>query len=262
MIKQARQLLRKWRYHWMNRDFKPYVTTIEVNGDRYRFLIADIVGKQWYEDPSPREDPELRFIQQRVLQPGQHVIECGAHHGMFALVFAKAVGPNGSVTAIEASPASAETCRRNVELNGFSNIDVLGCAVSDRPGQLSTTGDSNLEVIQGTHGLHVVDAVTLDSIVSTPPDVIKIDIEGFEVQALRGMRETIERHHPHLLIEVHTDLLPHYGVGVADVLAFVDPAHYELYIQWDDAEAPVPYDRRQPITKRVHLFALRKPTLH
>lgn len=256
--KQARQLLRNMRFRWRNRNFAPYDTTIEVNGDSFRFHIADIVGKQWYQDSSPREDPELRFIQQRVLKPGMHVVECGAHHGMFALVFAREVGPGGSVIAIEANPAGAEVCRRNAALNGFDNIEVLACAVSDQEGTVSTTGDSNMEVIQNQVAVHVVPAKTLDSIVKVPPDVIKIDIEGYEVQALRGMRQTIDRHHPHLLIELHTDLLPNYGVSVADVMAFIDPRFYDLHIQWNDADAPVPYDRSQAITKRVHLFALRR----
>ena len=256
--KRVRQLLRSLRFKWRNRRFEPYDTTIQVNGDSFRFHIADIVGRQWYQDPSPREDPELRFIQQRVLKPGMHVVECGAHHGMFALVFARAVGPTGSVLAIEANPVGAEVCRRNAALNGLTNIKVLACAVSDKEGTLSTTGDSNLEVIQNQVRVHQVPAKTLDSLVDVAPDVIKIDIEGYEVQALRGMRQTLERHHPHLLIELHTDLLPNYGAAVEDVMAFIDPAVYELYIQWNDADAPMPYQPSQAITTRVHLFALRR----
>ena len=41
-------------------------------------------------------------------------------------------------------------------------------------------------------------------------------------------------------------------------MAFIDPSFYELYIQWNDAQEPVPYDPRQTITNRVHLFALRR----
>ncbi len=256
LVKGARQLLRHFRYALGNIGFSPHITTFTVNGEDFQFQISDSIGKQWYEDTSPREDPELRFICDQVLRPGQKIVDCGAHHGMFALVFARRVGAQGKVLAFEPSPLSAATCRKNAEINQLDNIEVVECALSDRAGQVATTGDSNLEILAVPVSTHMVETAVLDDFLSFVPDVIKIDIEGFEVQALRGMRRTIERFHPSLLVEVHTDLLENYGVTVDDVLEFMSPDFYDLWVQWDSALPPVPFDREQKIDKRVHLFAL------
>jgi FkbM family methyltransferase len=256
VYKQLRQRLRQYRYHWRNRNFKPYVQTINLAGDTFPFKFSDIVAQEWYsEKQRPYQEFEMKFIRNRILKPRMRIIECGPHHGLYTIAMARAIGDEGQVLALEASTTTSQICRQNVELNNLHNVEVKNEAVSDKNGFLSTTGDSNVEIINGFSTSNFVTAIPLDFYYDFKPDFIKIDIEGFEVMALRGMPRLLQTL-PALEIEIHTDLLKNYNTSVNQLIDCLAPMSYSYFIQWSDLSEPIPYKLSQDITKRVHLFAL------
>jgi FkbM family methyltransferase len=128
-------------------------------------------------------------------------------------LLARAVGPTGKVFAFEALPANQERLRGNLSLNSIENIKLISKAVADKSGTIafmvhSSGGMGKISESDGAHSNKIsVDAVSLDEFViqsnNLPPQLIKMDIEGGEVLALRGMSRLLKEARPVLLIELH-----------------------------------------------------------
>jgi len=254
--RKIRQTLRKVRFDFRNSRFTPYVEKKNVDGIAFDFLIGDVVGQDWYGGGNSLS-PEMRFIRDHILQEGDVVLECGAHHGYTTILFANWVGDKGKVVAFEAAPGSADILQANIELNNLKNVIVEKKAVSSREGSVFITDESNCEVISGKSGQAPVEATYLDKYRHLTPTFLKIDVEGFEVEVLKGAKEILKSS-PKLAIEVHADWLRYYKCSAEDVFRLIDEQSYTLWIQWNDEDEPELYDGRSSISQRVHLFAVPK----
>jgi len=148
------------------------------------------------------------------LKTGDTFVDVGANSGLFALHAAKAVGPAGTVLAIEPNPAMLERLRFNIEANGFTNVEVAGVAIGDTSGKATLHivskqhGRSSMHPVPGGNTLLTVPLEPLLSVLSSRRIdkicAMKIDIEGFEDRALIPFYETApERLWPqHILIEI------------------------------------------------------------
>lgn len=215
------------------RRFRPYLARHQFGARPYQVWIADPTSRAWYD--GDRELPgEFRFLADRgQLRPGARVFDLGAHQGVIALMLAELVTPGGSVIAVEASPANAEAARRNVQLNEARTVRVINAAVADRIGQIAFAPRSNGHVAARSAGAVVhVDTVTVDSLSAQhgPPHVVCIDVEGYELHALRGAHDTLARHRPDLFVEVHAGCgLEQFGGSVREVVSAI-PDGYDLYV--------------------------------
>ena len=158
---------------------------------------------------------ELDFVRATV-QPGDAVIDLGAHIGAYTLRLARLVGPTGRVTAVEPCDAHVECLRRSVSANGFDAwTDVVQAAASDVSGgawlRYPPSGSSS------AHGWlddrHDGDGeptrtIAIDDMIEGTVRFIKVDVEGAEGRALRGASRLLERSRPTLLVELHPHLLP------------------------------------------------------
>jgi len=158
-------------------------------------------------------EPEEQETLVRYLRSGHVFYDIGANVGFFAILAARLVGTTGKVYAFEPFPQSTEAIRKNAALNGFEQIvEVWQGAVSDRSGvgRLSIQGECNTFRLADnaepnrsiTVPLYVIDELVVEGKIR-PPDLVKIDVEGHEVQVLRGMREAVRRYRPVILCEVH-----------------------------------------------------------
>jgi len=151
----------------------------------------------------------------RHLGPGDVVYDIGANLGFFSLVAARLIGPEGRVYAFEPAPENAAAIRRNAELNLIENVVVIPRAVSSRPGisRLQIVDDQSWSRLEefgahpDTERVLEVETVTIDELVAAgelpPPALVKVDVEGAELAVLEGMRETIDRHRPAIVCELH-----------------------------------------------------------
>jgi len=185
-----------------------------------------------------RVDPEYRHLawnaeeyaaMKAAVRPGAVVLDAGANIGAYTLLFATWAGGSGRVIAFEPATASRTGLARHLRLNGLeARVTIRAEAISDRRGEASfvedsTHGDNRL-VAHAVAGSRTVPSTTIDDVCSDlglEPDVIKIDIEGAELAALRGARQTIAARGgaPAVFVELHPATWPSLGVTRADIEA-------------------------------------------
>lgn len=138
----------------------------------------------------------------RVMKPGMHIADIGAHAGYFTRLYAKLVGPTGTVYAFEPDPENYALLERNTR--NLKNVKRYPLAISDREGSVdfyeteNNTGCHSLVPAGFRPNKITVQATTLDALVRSGEisniDFLKMDIEGAEPMALQGMKETIASH--------------------------------------------------------------------
>jgi FkbM family methyltransferase len=152
----------------------------------------------------------------QTLKPGMNVVDIGGNIGYYAMLEARMVGPTGMVIAIEPMPKNSEQLCKNVQGNGYQQIHIHKVAIGDRNGTASMyiSEKSNwhsLHRLPSSKGQIQVPVCTLDSLLMpydlSSVDLVRMDLEGYEVAVIKGMRRTLEKHSPRLLVELHPDLL-------------------------------------------------------
>lgn len=160
-----------------------------------------------------------REIQRRVV-PGMVAYDLGANLGYLTVLLARCVGKVGQVYAFEPLPANLTRLERSLELNGLQGrVRVVPAAVAERRGRqrFMVHNSGGMGKLRGSGGREVeylqdieVETVNLDGYLENSnhpaPDVIKMDLEGGEVMALPGMRETLRRYQPELFLELHGEI--------------------------------------------------------
>ena len=146
----------------------------------------------------------------RYVKPGMTVFDVGANFGYYTVLFAAGVGPLGRVIAIEPVPATAALLNDTVELNGFSGftrvVTAAATAGSSREVHLFVPQrePKNSAIIgEPRDGSIVVPSCTIDELAAELDrvDLVKIDVEGAEIDVILGMSETIKRCRPSVLLE-------------------------------------------------------------
>jgi FkbM family methyltransferase len=157
------------------------------------------------------------------VKPGDVILDCGAYRGETALWFGRLVGPTGRVIAFEPVEEHVAALRRNLVLNrdrALAPVDIVGAAVSSRSGPLQFNSTAESSSRADPNGEHTVPAVTLDETVARlrldHVDFVKMDIEGGEVDALKGARATLKSYAPRLATSVY-----HRPRDLPDVVAVI-----------------------------------------
>jgi FkbM family methyltransferase len=215
--------------------------TVKVRGN---FEVTFVIDAR-LEDPIGRVVAESgRYgvdgtseLMMHLLRPGDTLLDVGAHIGTFSL---PAAVMGCRVLAIEGSARNAELLQAAAACNGFDRLRVVHAAASDREGLLSFCPC-------GPHG-HVVGAVepadlprrevralAVDDLLADlgwqRVHIVKIDVEGWEPQAVRGMARLLAGDDaPMLLFESNAAGLERYGHTPADVLASLERFGYRNYL--------------------------------
>ncbi len=134
----------------------------------------------------------------RLIRPGDTVCDCGANIGVYAILAARRVGPTGRVLCFEPETSNANLLERNIAANAVTNIDLIRFGLSDAAGEARLHLSENAgqhSLVDSGGATQVITLRTLDDAVgeATTVDVIKLDVEGADVRALRGMQATIAR---------------------------------------------------------------------
>ncbi len=179
-----------------------YKMVLETSDQGFaRHLMLDGYWESW----------ATRFLASR-LRPGMTVVDVGANYGYYTLLFGGSVVPGGQVIAVEPNPAIARVLRQNVELNGFAGYTAIHeVALGDRQEAAMRFFVPQGEPKNGLLAQHVVDRpgetievpmTTLDEILGERRvDLIKIDAEGGEPGIIMGMKGTMARCRPAVLVE-------------------------------------------------------------
>lgn len=168
-------------------------------------------------------EPYVAAVFEERLQAGDCMLDVGANIGIFTMHAAHRVGPAGRVIAVEPIESNRQLIHAAQRQNGFAQVEVIAAAASDRRELIElrthvTTSNSATPAAAGPRlrspiGGRTVLAPTvlLDDALAMLPrlDLVKIDIEGMEPRALRGLRATLARLRPALITEFHPQAIEH-----------------------------------------------------
>jgi FkbM family methyltransferase len=188
------------------------------------------------------ETNEVAFVRS-ILQPGMTVLDLGAHHGLYTLLASKRVAPGGKVFAFEPSPRERRALRQHVLLNLCRNVTIQGLALG------SENTRANLFVVEGSqtgcNSLRPPDVfcVTspvrvrvirlddwLDSQRIDQVDFIKLDVEGAELDVLKGAERLLNRRpRPVILAEVQDVRTIPWGYRANEVLLHLHDRGYKWF---------------------------------
>lgn len=175
-----------------------------------------------------------------VLRPGDVFYDIGANVGYLTIVGAKLVGPRGKVYAFEPVPTNIAALRRNLSLNNFATVSIVQQAVSSTAGRqqlilAADPGGAALSVADrppDAAGAMDVEVTTLDlflqQVGGRPPGLVKIDVEGAEINVLQGMAMTIERCRPAVLVEIDGPTNAHVQVKAKVCADFLKARGYQI----------------------------------
>lgn len=202
----------------------------QVNGEQVRMAPR---WARYY--PCDYEPVKQRFLREHCRR-GSTVLDIGAHIGLYTVLMARYVGEEGHVLAFEPTPATRRHLRRTVRLNRLPNVEVRGEAISGTKGDawLYDTRDpvsnaNSLAPIQRARSQVPVRTVVLDDLaLANPVSCIKMDIEGAELDALRGAKALMERDRPALTIEIHPVQLAVAGKEAVEIWDFLHAMGYVL----------------------------------
>ncbi len=204
-------------------------------------IILDLNIGDWVQENlfflGEYEDAELKFTE-KSLNPGDVFLDIGANIGLYSLYAFKSVGNSGRVISFEPLKVNFNTLSHNVSINNARNIVLENIGISDREGEIEILYDEH-EANLGMASSYLSDyshsqkiaTISIDQYMDRNPvekvDFIKIDIEGGEYQALLGMKNTLIKHSPILLIEINEEVLSRTPHNEKDILMFLKDLGYE-----------------------------------
>ena len=223
-------------------------------GDLYRRVFGTVMeiesgpGKGMLFDGGP-DTPRFasgqyeRPVQEAItslLQSGGVCYDIGANLGFFSLIFGRLVGISGTVYAFEPVPQNASMIERNSRLNGIINIKVLRLALA--------RDDGNSELLLARHvggavlknvgvppdfaGSLMVKTAAVDTLVESqqikPPRIVKIDVEGAELDVLQGMERVLRRWKPTVILELDDETAAGCEEKVSVCQSFLHNLNYRI----------------------------------
>jgi FkbM family methyltransferase len=229
---------------------KTYV--VEFNSHSVSFLTDTPYTKWWFHRNRRRgmrngwHEPPVTFLLERLARVSSGFVDIGAHLGYFSILFAS--GAERRSLAIELDPANFAELKRGVAFQPTAirqRIEVVHCGISDVGGTVylpaagSLSPSRSIAAAGRIEDRQAVEITTLDEILRSrrlAPDVVKIDVEGFEVKVLTGATDTISEFKPVLIIEIHPQELRKLNDEPSMVTRFLRNRGYMIFA-FDDHRA-------------------------
>lgn len=189
----------------------PLETEIHITHNGLMITLPDIASIRMFQN-----DYEQWIWNYLKLNEGDVFLDVGAHVGRYTLALAKLVKNRGKVIAIEPHPKNYELLVKNIRKNRFTNIIALNIAAWNKRDEIELFIGNKSGVHSLKHDLQVwhgfstkrssvtVLAKPLDEIlmeIGLRPNWIKIDVEGAEIEVIKGLEKTLKNNHPKIMIE-------------------------------------------------------------
>lgn len=196
----------------------------------------------------PKEDPTIEqliyergvyelgtvSVLQQYLKPGDCFVDVGANIGFLTLVASNIVGPNGKVISFEPVTSHFKQLEENINRNNIANVDLRQHALGNQKEEKTiflekdNKGGASLVVDTGHKGESIKVERWDDLNINGPIHMIKIDVEGYEWEVLKGCKETILKDKPILIVEYSSDR-NNSGNSIDMYRWIVDLGIYEAY---------------------------------
>jgi FkbM family methyltransferase len=226
---------------------------------RHRSILEEFAGGSY--------ESATRSVFRELLPSADVFVDAGAHIGLFSVLGSRYGNPGLAVYSFEPDPYNQRAFRWNLTLNRCRNVKLFPGAVSDKNGIArllvsdGTIGSSLVlgrTRIGGTHFLEV-DTFALDSALKDIPSksiLVKLDIEGAEIQALQGMAATLRRlQRIAVICEVNPEALAAGGRKPMDLVAVLRGAGLQVFFISEATGGLEPI--AEPFEAKGNLFAVR-----
>ena len=183
----------------------------------------------WQNDTFEPEETELI---KPIVKSTDVCLDIGANIGYFTILMAKQCR---WVYAFEPEPSNMELLGKNLWANRIENVSGIKAAVSDK------VGDTELYLCDVNNGMHRlyksrfctklidVDTIDVDSM-ALEPNFIKMDVEGAELDALKGMEQTLNKYHPTIVMEYHPPSIEEKGDNPKEIYDLLKSLDYKIYL--------------------------------
>ena len=183
------------KYDYLNNRSKYVSFKIKTN-IKLKYIEYETIREQMYETHS-------EFIPKK----GDVVYDIGANYGNYSLIWNQLY--QAKVIAFEPLEENYLKARRNFAINPGANIILYNVAVGDKNGTFETSIDGNMVSVQGSirrsmKMIRLDDFVFSEEVQLPIIDLMKIDIEGYELEALKGMAKLLKLTKPKIIIETHS----------------------------------------------------------
>lgn len=169
------------------------------------------------------------------------VFDIGAHIGLCSLPLSRVIHQDGIIYAFEPSSANLRFLKKNIELNKLKNVKVVPNLVGEKSDisipfyeSYNASGMNSLVSYKnnGTYKKEYKDQISIDDFCNKnnlDPDIIKIDVEGAEINVLKGLRNTAAQSKPKIILSAHPRQLKMMGQTVEELLSVIDELGYNIF---------------------------------
>ncbi len=188
------------------------------------------------------EPPTTQLIK-RLLPKNGVFLDIGANVGYFSLLACSIVGKGGQVIAFEPIPIARKHLHNNIDLNNGFSIIIENKAVSNNNGLVeiyegpdSHKGISSIRPISNAKQKINVETIRIDDYLSDYDrlDIVKIDVEGAEALVIEGMKNTITKLRPHIILEATDEFLQSFDSSTTSLSKSIMELGYEMFIIRND----------------------------
>jgi FkbM family methyltransferase len=211
----------------------PTVREAKLGGIRFRLDLSDYM--QW--SAYFQVERTLRSKLWGLAEPGASVIDIGTNIGEVLLNLARRVGPDGRAIGFEPNPQTYALCLENLALNPSLRAELHPLALGDSEGELTfgrpcASNSGGDRVMHEGPGTIRVPVTTFDCFAAIAGlqkvDLIKIDVEGFEMHVLRGAEDVIQRFRPTLFVELSDHNLREQGGTANELIEWLEQHAYDI----------------------------------
>jgi FkbM family methyltransferase len=221
---------------------KGVVTTSRFDRDlKVKLNLEDWIMVQIFFLGIYESEKEETAFWQHLIQPGNNVVDIGGHIGYYSLMASKRAGETGKVIAFEPVKRTHKRFTENIALNNVTNIELQHQALFNSTEELEIYVGSDVNWGMSSFKQHEdsdgkterIKAEPFDEFVKRHPlekiDVIKMDAEGSEPYILEGMKESLEKFKPMLLIEIDEDPLRLINMNKEEFMNVITGYNYKPY---------------------------------
>lgn len=235
LLKRAKSLGVIYSIRMFDRFISQKVPDIQiVEYEQRRMLVVSNDAQGLIALNHKVHEPHFINFAQALIKPGMNVIDCGASMGSHTITLANLCGETGSVISLEPQSFAFSQLQVNLNLNGITNCTSWKLAASDESyvpvgmqfmdywgGSLEVQVNSGLQSIGNAQREIIGDmtlSIRLDDIVKKPIHFIKMDIQGFELRAIRGASNIIKYSKPIIFFECEHRLLLKAGTNAEELI--------------------------------------------
>jgi len=179
-------------------EFEPYTTSLDIKGIDAKFFIATAQAKKWYDPLKLYATVEFEWVLQNISLENQTIVDGGAHHGAYSVLFALGSNKSCKLVAVDPYPSNCELIEKNLSLNG-ATARIEQCAIHNKNAMVHFMDRSNGQITE--KGGILVAAHTLRQL-APDAEIVKLDIEGAEYWVIPETIDALNRAHT-WIIEIH-----------------------------------------------------------